>query len=84
MLMCKKKKKAYRNFFSLILIFAEYELSVEIIIRYIVLNLEKYLFKFFLYINEIFFIYIRLFNKQIKLNSECFWTKLNHEFRYNY
>ena len=41
MLMCKKKKKAYRNFFSLILIFAEYELSVEIIIiRYIVLNLE--------------------------------------------
>lgn len=80
----KRKKKIYRKFFNLILIFAEYELSVEIIIRYIVLNLEKYLFKFFLYINEIFFIYIRLFNKQIKLNSECFWTQLNHEFKYNY
>ena len=75
MLMCKKKKKKkkYRKFFNLILIFAEYESSVEIIVRYIVLNLEKYLFKFFLYINENFiFIYIRLFNKQIKLNSECF------------
>ena len=46
----KRKKKIYRKFFNLILIFAEYELSVEIIIRYIVLNLEKYLFKFFIYI----------------------------------